>query len=862
MAATAAFRGLICTGFTGTLVTSATRSVYGDLILSTGMTLTQTSGAWVFLGTVPQTFTSNGKTVNIVQIGNNSVAVDVTLGSALNLNSSFSVQRGTFNTGNFNFTGPSFSASNPLSAKTLNFGSSTVTITNNVTGFNLGFTNTTFNAGTSTVVFSSSVPVINTGSGATFYDISFTDPLFDNVTISGANTYRNFTISARQNQGVSYFYLGANQTITGTFTYLGGFNAATRVFVLSDISGTTRTINCAAANLTNVDFRDIAVTGSVAPLTGTRLGDAGGNSGVVFDAPKTVYRSSNSSSWGVNAWAFTSGGASTFNAYPLPQDTAVFDDTFPSSGTTVSFFATLNVGTIDMSTRTVPMTLGTGTIGSFGAPVNVYGNWLNGSGTTLTGTGVLRFWGRGSQTVTSAGKTFSQALTIDCLTGSVNFLDAFATTNTVQAALNLISGTFGTAFNVTSPVFSFTSTSIKTVNLGAGTWTLTGSGNAWNGTSTNTTLTGSGSISLTSASAKTFVGANILTYPALNQGGTGTLTVSGANKFTNLTNTAIGRIQFTLGTTNQFDNFNISGVAGNLLQLGSTGFSQATLRKVTPWLMGANSTDAGSNTGLAFIGGGGVDYLSVSFINGTLTSISATVSELATATDTIGRVGSMAVSLTETATGADDITGGLLFAVATAETTTASDIIDAAKLYVVSVIEATSSQDVITAGLAVTAALTELATSADTLSASVDFVGDVSESATGVDDVSGVRLLVTGVLELATAQALVDAIVTFNRSVVEAASAQDDASTPASIFNAAVANSSQAQDALSPAGSIYNVSTPVSAVATDVLVGALLWNPIDDSQNPNWGAIPNPQAPSWAGVGDNQNPNWQNGSTS
>jgi hypothetical protein len=161
--------------------------------------------------------------------------------------------------------------------------------------------------------------------------------------------------------------------------------------------------------------------------------------------------------------------------------------------------------------------------------------------------------------------------------------------------------------------------------VGSGTWTIAGSGNAWlASTSTNLTVTGTGTISLTSGSSKTFAGGGIQTYPTINQGGAGTLTVTGSNRFANITNTAIGRVQFTAGTTTIFNAFNLSGVAGNLLQLGSTTTSQATLQKSTAWLMGANSTDAGNNTGLSFTAGGGIDYLSVSYINGTVVAPPAT----------------------------------------------------------------------------------------------------------------------------------------------------------------------------------------------------------------------------------------------
>jgi phage gp45-like len=41
--------------------------------------------------------------------------------------------------------------------------------------------------------------------------------------------------------------------------------------------------------------------------------------------------------------------------------------------------------------------------------------------------------------------------------------------------------------------------------------------------------------------------------------------------------------------------------------------------------MGANSTDSGNNTGLTFTAGGGIDYLNVSYINGTVVSTGYTV---------------------------------------------------------------------------------------------------------------------------------------------------------------------------------------------------------------------------------------------
>jgi hypothetical protein len=272
-----------------------------------------------------------------------------------------------------------------------------------------------------------------------------------------------------------------------------------------------------------------------------------------------------------------------------------------------------------MSARTSnTMTLATGS-----TTPSIYGNWINGTGTTLTGTGTLIFAGRVSQTITSAGRTFTQRIQCDSPDGSLTLQDALTVSLSSSSAINHVSGTFDAAtYNVTasgaSGGIASNSSSTRTLALGSGTWTLSGTG-GFNATpSTNLTVTGAGTISMTSASAKTFAGGSIQTYPTLNQGGTGTLTVSGSNKFAGLTNTAIGRIQFTGGTTNEFTSFTINGVSGNLLQLGSTNTTQAILQKGSAWLMGANSTDAGNNTNLSFTAGGGIDYLSVSYINGTV----------------------------------------------------------------------------------------------------------------------------------------------------------------------------------------------------------------------------------------------------
>jgi hypothetical protein len=394
-----------------------------------------------------------------------------------------------------------------------------------------------------------------------------------------------------------------------------------RHFLQSNTIGTTRTLTCAAFSGTDADFRDITIAGAAAPVSGTRLGDCKGNSGITFPAAKTVWWGvTTNGDWGATSatWSATNGGATSHANFPLAQDTAIFPAAYPNGGGSVTVNSAYNIGSVNMSDRT-SNTL----IFSTGSQTPaIYGNWINGTGTTLSGTGYLNFSGRGSQTITSAGRTFTQPFSIDTPGGSVTLQDAFETSRNIGGAVDVVRGTFNAnTYNVTisgaNSSFASSYSNVRTVALGSGTLLIAGTSGFVATNSTNLTVTGTGTISLTSASAKTFAGGGIQTYPTLNQGGTGALTVSGSNKFAGLTNTAIGRIQFTGGTTNQFTSFTLNGVLGNLLQLGSTNTTQAILQKPTAWQMGLLSTDAGNNTGLNFLASDGtMNYLSVSYING------------------------------------------------------------------------------------------------------------------------------------------------------------------------------------------------------------------------------------------------------
>lgn len=609
--------------------TAAIVGVHGNVTFpASGLTRTYTGDITLSSSSTGLTFTTNGQSL-ASNLTVNGVDSSWTLGSALDIGSSaaLTVTNGTFSTGGYSVTAQQLSSANSNS-RTITLGSSTLSLAAGGTAVNFApSTNLTFNANTSQINLTTQGCTVNGGDGVTFRNVSFSGGA-GTYTISGANTFNNLTISAPASAGLAVFDIGANQTINGTLTLSAGTNATMRTFVRSDTIGTTRTLTCAAFSGTDADFRDITIAGAAAPVSGTRLGDCKGNSGITFDAPKTVWwGQAIGDTWGSgNArWSLTNGGTPAINNFPLAQDTAVFPSSptpFPSSGNTITINAAYNIGTIDMSARTSnTMTLETGA-----QTPTIYGNWINGTGTTLSGTGDSTFSGRGSQTVTSAGNTFTQRVLINTPGGSVTLQDAFTCSRNASNAFQLISGTLdANGYNITfsnaSGGFSSEGTGIRTLALGSGTMTIAGIGTTFDcDPSTNLTVTGTGTITMNSASNKTFAGGGI-SYAGitLNQGGAGQLTITGNNTFGNITNTykTTGAATIALGATIQrVSRFEAAGEAGRVLTLsGTSAASPATLvftgappvnsdylniRNVraynlsNTWYAGDNSTNSGS----------------------------------------------------------------------------------------------------------------------------------------------------------------------------------------------------------------------------------------------------------------------------
>jgi hypothetical protein len=205
----------------------------------------------------------------------------------------------------------------------------------------------------------------------------------------------------------------------------------------------------------------------------------------------------------------------------------------------------------------------------------IYGSLTFGSGMTATdGTGVYTFASTlVQQNITTNGVTLGGPITVNG-TQTIQLQDALTLNSTrtftlTAGTLDLNNKTLTTGF------FSSSNSNQRQIAFGSsGQIYVIGSGStAWNTTtSTNLTVTGitGGTIHMTSSSAKTFAGGG-LSYPRLNQGGTGALTVSGNNTFNDMTNSVQPTtITFTAGTNNSFTQFNVGGSSGNLVTINSS----------------------------------------------------------------------------------------------------------------------------------------------------------------------------------------------------------------------------------------------------------------------------------------------------
>jgi hypothetical protein len=621
---------LDATGFTSGQIISSTvpyLTVYGNVVAGPA-----TISNIVLSGTGSQTFNSSASVATIYL---NSNGGTYSLTSSLTATSIY-IQSGSFVTSN-NSINCSYLYATGTATSSLTLGSSAVTCSTQIT-FSSG-NNFTFNAGTSTITNLSSftIDTRNTDSASrTFYDLSVSS---GSLSVYGTNTFRNVTI------GFDLTIYG-NQTITGSLTLPAGTVSARQALVggqLSPTRGVRRTLTVASLPTTPVywDFSDVGISGAVSPLTGSYLGDRGNNTGITFPSAKTVYWVGGSATWAsATTWALSSGGAASINNVPLPQDSITVDSNSGSSGSTITLTVDTNpyVTTVDFSARTV----GTALFSLSSSNLYVMGNLVQSAvaGINSSSTSLTYFAGRGSQTITSSGRTTTCAIGIDQnnSSASLGLSDACSISTPTgfnlsnRGSLTLFYGRLNTNnYNLTIATTNSSAPSVYAVAWGGsaapitiaiGTSTISMNRGFTNFIySLQFTGTSTGKIQFTSTNAKTLAGGSLgSVFPTVDQAGLGTLTITGSAQYYNLINsykaTGATTVRFSAGK-NTFNLFDLAGEAGRVCTLTSSVAptrASLTLTSGAPINAGSTSTDAGNNSGVLFTGGSN-GYLSVSYVN-------------------------------------------------------------------------------------------------------------------------------------------------------------------------------------------------------------------------------------------------------
>ncbi len=431
-------KSINCTGFTGNITGSTAMTIAGSLTLATTHTMNYT-GIITFSGV--GTLTTVGKALACA-INVNGANAQLTLGDALTTSNTITVNFGTFDSASYNILASNFNTGS-TSAKIINLGSSTVTVSSNINFSNTGLV---LDAGTSLINLTGTGSAI-TGSTlpsqpTVFYNVQFSNSTVNTTkSVYGFNTFNRLILAAPGSvAGYTNLKIGNNQTINDQIYQVSTFGNR-RVKISSVYPGSAQRLiinNNSPLSLLNVDFQDIYVEGNAAPISGTNFGDHGNCRGITFSTPRTLYwrKTTSGNIHDDDAWSVTPDYALSSYAFPLAQDTAVIDNQL-ASGSTITMNATMPIlGSVDFSSRNVAMNF------TLGANIILYGNLKLSNSVVLPATYSITFSGDKTKTITSNGRFLPMSVIVDSCNGSVELDGALTLMN--SSVLALVQGTFDT----------------------------------------------------------------------------------------------------------------------------------------------------------------------------------------------------------------------------------------------------------------------------------------------------------------------------------------------------------------------------------------------------------------------------------
>lgn len=229
---TFAARSLDFTGYAGTLTLTFSGTIYGNLKLSTGMSLASTTGTLTFGATSgTQQITSNAKTID-QPITVNGVGGTVQLQDAMTLGATrtFTLTNGTLNLNNLTLTTGLFSSSNS-NTRTIAFGAGNIECTG---------TGTVWSTATVTGLTVTGTPVVNvTSSGSTAITVSagvLSEANSISYNFTGGTYTLSFLGSSATAKNVDFTgFAGYWGTVGSPVTVYGNFKLSTGMTVTGSI---------------------------------------------------------------------------------------------------------------------------------------------------------------------------------------------------------------------------------------------------------------------------------------------------------------------------------------------------------------------------------------------------------------------------------------------------------------------------------------------------------------------------------------------------------------------------------------------------------------------------------------------------
>ncbi len=569
-------------------------------------------------------------------------------------------------------------SSNSGQTRSLTLGSSTIETygSGSVRPVYFGASNFTFSGASSTINLNGISGITVYGAGKTFGTIDFKQrgSFADNY------DYTIGTLKATAPASLGHyvsFYAGKTYTITNL--YATGNSSVNRTLLATSIIGTQSNLVVTNWNVSNADFQDIAASSSIdlSAITGGS-GNALGNSNITFttaddwywkNSSGGTYNFSDYSHW----YTATNGGGSQMGStrVPLPQDNCYFDSNSVSGTTTVDINMSRTCADLDMTgVATIRLDIDNNVYSIYGS-VTLSANVT--LGVTNSSTLYTSLDGRGSETITSAGKYWGR-VSINSAGGTYTLQDTLQSTGS-YSSLYILSGTFNpNNYNITVAGFSTNGTLTREFQGGTETLTVFSTTNAFAiASSTNFTWTAPAVILQTNASSiNTTMSMGTLTYDEIRitPGGTGQVQFSGAFTFSNITMSSAGTksVRFTKNTTytmtgNKFFYGNGANVVTIVTDTSGTAFTLSKSSGIVAcdYLSLQDSTATGGATFYAGSHSSNVSGNSGWIFSDPAISISGTVYTAESKATNIGANKTIAISIDGVAASTVETTSGGVF---------------------------------------------------------------------------------------------------------------------------------------------------------------------------------------------------------